>query len=240
MAATEDGRTRVEQPKLERINTVARRPLYEEALSAIRTAILRGSFAPGERLYGPDLARDLGLSRGPVREALHKLEQEGIVVSSPHHGSSVVTIDDDEIRDAVALREYLETLHCDRVTAGMTDEILTELEDQVGRMSAAAQADDLAGLAENDFAFHDRLISIGRSPLLHRVWRSIAGQLQMSLAVSDPVFLKENGDIAREHEPILAALRARDPEQLEVALREHLSNVTPLLQQAGRRDARDA
>lgn len=220
------------QARHERVAAITRRPLYEEALIAIRTAILRGHFAPGERLYGPDLASELGLSRGPVREALHKLEQEGIVVSSPHHGSSVVTLDDDEIGDAMRLREYLETLHCDAVTEAVTDEVLGDLEGCVDGMRAAAAAGDLAALAEADFAFHDRLLAVGRSPLPRRVWRSIAGQLRLSLAVTAPLVIGERGDVADDHEPIVAALRERDAGAFEHALRAHLTNVAPLLERA--------
>lgn len=216
----------------ERINAVARRPLYEEALLAIRAAILRGSFAPGERLYGPDLAGRLGLSRGPVREALNKLEQEGIVVSNPHHGSSVVRIDDAELYDAIEIREFIETLHCDRLIGSLTDDDLVALEVKVDEMREAGARGDAAALAEADYEFHERLISIGGSQLMHRVWRSIGSVLQMSLAVSDAVFLRAHGDVAREHQPILDALRARDAQLLETALREHLGSVAPLLSQA--------
>ncbi|MBS1868078.1 MAG: GntR family transcriptional regulator [Actinobacteria bacterium] len=218
--------------RIERLELVRRRPLYEEAFLAIRTAILRGRFAPGERLYGPDIANELGLSRGPVREALHKLEQEGIVTSSPHLGSSVVTLDPAEIRDAMALREYLETLQCDALVAAVTDELLEELEQYVEQMRVAAEDGDAAALTEADYAFHDRLIGVGRSGLARRIWRSIAGQLQMALAVTDPVFVGENGDIVKEHAPILRALRRRDAAALEKALRRHLTNVGPLLQRA--------
>ena len=191
------------RPRRDRVAAITRRSLYEEALIAIRTAILRGHFAPGERLYGPDLAGELGLSRGPVREALHKLEQEGIVVSSPHQGSSVVTLDDDEIGDAIRLREYLETLRCPAVVRAVDDAVLAQLEADVEAMRGAVAAGDYAALAEADFAFHDRLLAVGRSPLARRVWRSIAGQLQLSLAVTAPVFLGERGDVADEHAPIL-------------------------------------
>ena len=214
-----------------RVTAIARRPLYEEAIEAIRSAILSGAFAAGERLLEPELARDLGLSRGPVREALAKLEQEGIVVSSPHQGSSVVTIEREAIDDALALRDYLETMHCDAVVENVTDELIGQLEAAVADMARAAGVRDPVALAEADFAFHDRLMSVGRSNVVQRVWRSIAGPLRIALALSDPVYLDADGDIVATHEPILAALRARDARALRRALHDHMSNVVPLLDQ---------
>ena len=212
-----------------RVGTIARKPLYEEALGSIRSAILSGGFAAGERLLEPELASDLGLSRGPVREALRKLEQEGIVVSSPHQGSSVVTIEREAIDDALGLRDYLETLHCDAVVEVLTDDVIAELESAVDAMAEAARRRDTVALADADFAFHDRLMSVGRTSVVQRVWRSIAGPLRMALALTDPVYLEDDGDIVATHEPILAALRARDAQALEEAMHEHISNVGPLL-----------
>ena len=86
-------------------------------------------------------------------------------------------------------------------------------------------------LADADFAFHDTLVDSGQSTLTRRIWRSIAGQLRMSLALSDPLYLREDGDVAESHQRIMDALRTRDAVALERALREHLSNVRPLLAQ---------
>ena len=90
---------------------IPRRPLYVEAVRSIRNAILRGAIPPGTRLHELELARRLDLSRGPVREALRQLEQEGIVVSSPHLGASVVSIDAADIEYA-SLRTF--SRHCIR------------------------------------------------------------------------------------------------------------------------------
>jgi DNA-binding GntR family transcriptional regulator len=217
-------------PGLDRVNAVARRPLYEEAADSIRAAILSGRFGPGERLHEPELAKSLGLSRGPVREALRKLEQEGIVLSSPHHGAAVVTVEHDEILDAIALREYLETFHCDRVVANVTPELLQSLERAVEQMQAATREGDLLALTDADFGFHDLLIGAAGSGLTKRVWRLIAGQLRMSLALSDPIFMRDNGDVAATHQTILDALEKRDAKALESALLDHMRNVGPLLQ----------
>lgn len=219
-------------PDAPRVGAAARRPLYEIAADAIRSAIVRGLFAPGQRLYEPDLARELGLSRGPVREALRKLEQEGIVTSSPHLGAMVVRLDDREVQDALAIREFLETLDCARAAAVVTDEELAELDRCVERIAAASVAGDVAELAEADLAFHSVLIAVGGSGLAQRVWRSLAGLLRISLAVTNPIFVRQDGDIAENHRQVLTALRSRDAAALEQSLRAHLGNVRPLLDDA--------
>ena len=208
---------------------IPRRPLYVEALRSIREAIVRGAIPPGTRLHELELARRLDLSRGPVREALRQLEQEGIVVSSPHLGASVVSIEAADIEDATSLRTVLETMHSRDTVQRMTSSDLAELSECVEQIREACRTGDAALVAETDFGFHERLLRISASPIVLQVWRTLAGRLRMSLAVSNVVFLREVGDVAESHRPILEALQTRNPLQLDMAVAAHVEESRSIL-----------
>jgi DNA-binding GntR family transcriptional regulator len=208
---------------------ISRRPLYAEALRSIREAILRGDIPPGTRLYELELARRLDLSRGPVREALRQLEQEGIVVSSPHLGASVVSIDAAEIEDATSIRTFLETLHSDATIERLTDADLADLAACVEQIREASRSSDAALISETDFGFHERLLRIAGSPIVQQVWRMLAGRLRMSLALSNVIYLREVGDVAETHRPVMEALEARDAAQLDTALTAHIEESRTIL-----------
>lgn len=210
---------------------IPRRPLYVEALRSIRESILRGAIPPGTRLHEAELARRLDLSRGPVREALRQLEQEGIVVSSPHVGASVASIDAADIEDATSIRTFLETLHSQATVQLLTDSDLADLAGHVDQIREACRSGDAALVAETDFGFHERLLRVSASPIVLRAWRTIAGRLRMSLAVSNVVFLREVGDVAETHGPIMEALRARSAQLLDAALAAHIEESRSILRQ---------
>ena len=210
---------------------IPRRPLYVEAVRSIRNAILRGSIPPGTRLHELELARRLDLSRGPVREALRQLEQEGIVVSSPHLGASVVSIDAADIEDAISIRTFLETLHSRDTVQRITTADLADLSDCVEQMREASSSGDAALVAETDFGFHERLLGISASPIVLQAWRTLAGRLRMSLAVSNVIYLREVGDVAETHRPVLEALQTRNALQVDLALAAHIEESRSILRQ---------
>jgi DNA-binding GntR family transcriptional regulator len=166
-----------------------------------------------------------------VREALRQLEQEGIVVSSPHLGASVVSIDAADIEDAISIRTFLETLHSRDTVQRITTADLTDLSECVEQMREASGSGDAALVAETDFGFHERLLGISASPIVLQAWRTLAGRLRMSLAVSNVIFLREVGDVAESHRPILEALQTRNALQLDLALAAHIEESRSILRQ---------
>jgi DNA-binding GntR family transcriptional regulator len=204
------------------VHQIPHRPLYKEAVSELRAAILGGVFRPGERLRESDLARQLNLSRGPVREALRQLEQEGIVTAIPHVGVSVTMLDLEEIEDVMSMREFIETFKCEQTIRNLTEDDLAELHRLVDRMKAAAADGDGVLVSELDVTFHELLVSRSASSVIKDVWRSLAGQIRIQLSFSDPVFLREFGDVGESHQGILDALAARDPLALRRVLHTHV------------------
>jgi DNA-binding GntR family transcriptional regulator len=219
------------------IRPVNRGTLYQEAVEEIRAAVLRGAFHPGDRLEEPSLARSLDLSRGPVREALRHLEREGLVTSSPHRGAVVVSLNIAEIKDLLAIRECVETLNSDLIVARVNERDLTDLRALVQKMTDAVRAGEPSALGEAEVQFHRRLILIGSSSIVMRVWESLMTPLRLYLTVSDVAYLQQVGDVAATHVPILQALEARDPSRLREAIREHIAETYSILRQRAKAES---
>ncbi|HYM50443.1 MAG TPA: GntR family transcriptional regulator [Candidatus Limnocylindrales bacterium] len=206
-----------------RVDAVSPRLLHQEVADRLRAAIIRGDFRPGQRLREPELARMLALSRGPVREALRKLEQEGLVTTLPHQGASVVAIEAKALDDAIAIRRFLEE-RCARVALSRaTAADLLELGRCLRSMEDGIDARDHFASAEYDFRFHERLIQIGDSDTIRRVWNLLAGRMRLYLNESNRAMARAGRDVVRSHRAIADALAAHDAPALERAIDQHFA-----------------
>ncbi len=130
-------------------------PLRDVVFNTLRRAILRGELKPGERLMEIQLANKLGVSRTPIREAIRKLELEGLVLMIPRKGAEVAEITEKNLRDVLevrcALEELAVQLACDRIDKNG----VRELRAAAGRFRDMLGSDDITQIAEADEAFHD-------------------------------------------------------------------------------------
>jgi DNA-binding GntR family transcriptional regulator len=217
-----------------RLERLEPRALSRRIVDQLKRVIIAGELRPGDRVLETDLAEQLGVSRGPVREAFRQLEQEGLLVSYPHRGTFVATVPDDEIDEVYALRAHLEAYAARRVVTEHRDEALAVLDELVEQMLGAARAGDLPSLADLDLQFHDTLLSLSGYQGLHRIWRSMDGLVRArtyaTLALPDRAWLIEH--TASSHQPIVDAIRSGDPEAVERAVSHHIHEVPSLM--AGR------
>jgi len=186
--------------------------------AALRGKILRGEITPGTALRQREVADMLGVSVTPVREALRRLESEGVVTYDPHCGATVVEVDFGPTEENFRVRATLESLAASMAAERVTDDDLADLEALYDRMLAARR--DPATLSALNRDFHFRVYDIARSPLL----RSLIGRLWRSFGVG-PVLSDAHKHIKEsmaQHARILEALRARDPVAAEEATREHI------------------
>ncbi len=194
--------------------------LVESAVEALRESILKGDFDPGERLIEARLAEELGISRGPLREALHLLEQEGIVANIPRRGKFVPSFDERIVDELYTLRKALEVFAAERVIAVAGATALGPLHESLDRMREDAEAKDVAATAREDIRFHGLLYELADHSLLQRAWQeNVAGKLRIlanTTTRTHPV-LEEP---VHRHEVIVRAIEARDIERarMEVAL----------------------
>ena len=190
--------------------------VHEKVLRILREAILRGDFAPGERLVQDELAAAIGVSRMPVREALRKLEIEGLIVMEPHRGAVVKTLSADEVEEVYVLRSQLERLALVQSIQGMTDEDIQKLE-QLHKIMEETEVVSL--FVKTNIEFHQVLLC--RCP-----WKRLLGfidTLWTGLPQQTPYILKDQMVLSnREHREIIEAIKRGDAEQAGEILSAHI------------------
>jgi DNA-binding GntR family transcriptional regulator len=205
---------------------VKRTSVAESAYTAIRTSVINGRFQPGERLVEARLAEELGVSRGPVREALGRLGVEGLLVDILHRGTFVREFGPHELVDIYNVRIGLESVATRlMIRAGRP---ATRLAAQVEDMRAAARAGDIAELSALEVRFHETLCELSDNALLASVFRSISAHVQMAVSFDNASY-DDPLQIAEEHTPILEAIDAGDEALAVERVREHIvCSVEPL------------
>ena len=130
-------------------------PLRDVVFNTLRQAILRGELKPGERLIEIQLANKLGVSRTPIREAIRKLELEGLVLMIPRKGAEVADITEKSLRDVLEVRKALEELAVQLTCDKITKEQIRELEQAAEQFKKTLKSNDITEIAEADVRFHD-------------------------------------------------------------------------------------
>jgi DNA-binding GntR family transcriptional regulator len=203
----------------------SQRTLSDYVADQLRLAILVGELQPSQRLVEEDLATSLQTSRGPVRDAIRMLENEGLVIRQPHRGSFVAELNPDDVREIYSLREALEALAIRYVIKNATDEQINELENLVHQMDDLAhdeytqfQATDL------DMAFHHTLCQISGHRRLLSAWEIISAQIRLVVLkhrLRNPADLRDRG--IAWHERIVECLRQRETECAIQELERHMA-----------------
>jgi len=183
-----------------------------DVLRQLRNAILGGTYKPGERLNESEIAREMGISRGPVREAIQALQQEGLVQTEHWRGSYVVEVDPGSFRELVDLRILLETHAAKIATARSTPAGYEELDAIIERMRAAGRAGDVDGVVDNDLAFHHKICELSGNELLLQAWEKLAGRLRLAILLSIERGYYDAGAMVETHPPVLEAMKDGDAE----------------------------
>jgi DNA-binding GntR family transcriptional regulator len=203
---------------------ISRSVLADQVKDRILEGILSGAYPPDSRIVETQVARALGTSQAPVREALRGLEALGVVEITPFRGARVRRPSKREIIEAYAVRSTLETLACRLAVPRMTGTDLGELADHLEAMRAAARDGDGRGVAEADARFHGRIVELADNGTLEKVWRSLEpfSRTYLTLMVpgADP---RWSADL---HAPILQALERRDVDAVVGAPQDHFDEVS--------------
>ncbi len=197
------------------------RPLSEDAYDALREAILGGRLQPGQRLVEADIARQMATSRSPVREAVRKLEHEGMVEYVPRRGTIVVGLSHDDVADAYRLRAHLEAYGARLAATQASEGQLARLLEMIERMRRSAAANELEGLVAADVEFHRLVCEASGSRRLLQAWETLnpARWTRVSGLRATDLSLEQ---IAERHWPILAALQSHKPDHAEKIIRTHI------------------
>lgn len=205
------------------VRALSRSVLADQVKERILEGIMNGHYPPDSRIVETQVARELGTSQAPVREALRGLEALGVVEIEPFRGARVRRPSTREIVEAYAVRSTLEALASRLAVPRMTDADLDALTRYLDAMQAAAREGDGHAVAEADARFHGRIVELADNGTLERVWRSLEPFSRTYLTLiapgADPQW---SADL---HTPILEALRRRDPAAVEAALEHHFEQV---------------
>jgi len=187
----------------------------------LRTSILAGNIMPGSRLVENKVAQALGISRTPVREALHKLEQEGLVKQIPQGGYAVTGLTREEIEDIFGIRSLLESYAARLACARYEKDHLAALEEKHQEATRFVPQGRLDDLAKVNAEFHDMLYSISGRPKLIEIIGNLQSQIQRFRSI-----ILTNEDNARisldMHSKLLQALKKRDEDRVEKLMKDHI------------------
>ncbi|HHY71581.1 MAG TPA: GntR family transcriptional regulator [Thermoanaerobacterales bacterium] len=200
------------------------KPLRDLVFAAIREAILNGRLKPGERLMEVQLAEEMGVSRTPVREAIRKLELEGLVVMVPRKGAYVAGLTLKDAAEVFEIRSSLEGLAAALAAERITDEEVTSLDRILEAISTAGEKGDIKTIIKKDMEFHQVLFSASRNDRLAQIINNLKEQIDRfrMQSFSNPARLKS---VLSEHKNILDSIKQGDAENAERLAKEHIYKV---------------
>jgi len=195
--------------------------LGEHIFSRLKEAILKGEIAPGKRMVENRLAKDLGVSRTPVREAFHKLEREGLTKLTPQGGYTVTGLTKEEIEDIFGIRSLLESYATGLAAINYDKGDLCQLEEKNSEALRCLNENQLADLPRINTEFHEILYSLaGRPKLIEMI-----NNLQAQTYRFRHIILSEKKNAERSiktHQALVRALKKRDANRSESIIKEHI------------------
>jgi DNA-binding GntR family transcriptional regulator len=223
---------------------VSARSLVDELAGRIEAAIMSGDLEPGSKIKEQTLAASLGVSRGPLREAIRRLEGRKLLERTPNIGVRVAALSLSDLHEVLQLREVLEGLACSLAATNMTDEELQALSELLDQHQQQKGVQDGTGYYQEskDFDFHFRIVKGSRNVrLIHLLCEDLYYLLRVYRYKSSTKPGRARQAL-KEHKDVVAALMRRDPEDAERKMRQHLSNARRFIEEqmkeaAGRKDA---
>lgn len=216
-----------------------RRVLTDDVADSLREAILSGRFKRGERLIEDELAESLNVSRGPIRQAIFRLQQEGLVVHETHRGATVAQISLHDASEIYSLRKALEKLAVEQACRNATEADLAPLDAILLLFQSIPRANmTRRRVAELDIDFHDALFRAAHHGRLYRAWEALRSQIFVFLLLRDGLPEDYLTSWYQAHARLLAIVRSQDvpgaitciEEHIEAAygrLKEHLLETEP-------------
>ena len=203
----------------------------------LRDAILKGKIEPGERLMELHLAKKLGVSRTPIREAIRMLEQEGLAVTVPRKGAQVAKMSEKDLKDVLEIRDALDELAVKSACGKMTEENFEALAAAVADFETAIKGKDVRAIVEADEAFHNVIYQAADNPRL----MTIVLNLKEQMYPYRYEYIKDNADydtLLKEHQAIMDGLKRQDEAFVRDVMHTHLQNQVDGVREVIRRQGR--
>ena len=199
--------------------------LSEQVFRSIQAAIICGDIAPGSKISEPELARTYGISRGPLREAIHRLEGQRLLVRVPHVGARVVALSHAELIELYEIRESLESMACrlaaQRMTLAEVNQLRSVLDTH--ERDASFQAGVGYYQQEGDYDFHYKIIQGSGNHMLMQLLTEELYQLVRMYRIQYSTTPNRPQQAFKEHHGILDAIAAGDGELAELLMRRHIA-----------------
>lgn len=200
------------------------KPIRDEVFDSLRSAILKGHLTSGEHLVEKDLAQQMKVSRTPIREALRKLELEGLVAYEPRKGVVVVGVSADDVLEIYTIQAVLEGLAAKLAASRRTGDEVTALQTLLFKMEECIQKDSIKKLTTSHADFHKTIAEMSKSPRLCQMILSLRDYVENFAEI--PCYLPENLLVGwEEHRTIFDAIAKKDYERAEEAARNHITQV---------------
>ncbi|MCG7344008.1 GntR family transcriptional regulator [Sporosarcina sp. ACRSL] len=182
-------------------------PLYLQVYSILRKEVLEGVYQPGQKLVESRIAADLGVSRGPVREAMGRLEQEGLVVQKDNY-NHVIEYTEKDVIDVYQCRKALESMAVELATKFISKEELTHLKEVLERSEEAFRRNDSKDIIKNNIIFHDIIVISSRNNSLIDMVETLKGKITYyrSTIIGNYHRNDVNDDYIKEHREIFTAI----------------------------------
>ncbi len=198
-------------------------PLRDVVFKTLRRGILTGELKPGERLMEIHLANKLGVSRTPIREAIRKLELEGLVTMIPRRGAEVAQITPKSMKDVLEVRKVLDTLAVELACERISQEEKEQLAQACREFEKAVESGDFGTIARTDVAFHDIIVEATGNMRLTQMVNNLAEQMYRYRFeyIKDA---KMHSQLIQEHRQIYEGILNKDVEAAKAAIASHIDN----------------
>lgn len=207
---------------------IERNKLSSQVLAVLRDMIANERFHPGARINVEELTRELGVSRTPVWEAIHRLEQEGLLVRIANRGVFMAELTLQQAEDLYEVRKPLEALAGRLAAERIDDATVRRMEHILDQQRLIVERGDVVAYSRSDFEFHAAVYVAAGNPYLQDVLERLKAKMRpLNLHVEG--FLRP---LLRDHTRLLEALRARDPDAAEAAFGEHNQHLIEAIHEA--------
>jgi DNA-binding GntR family transcriptional regulator len=209
--------------ELGELEPVARQSTAELIAAQLRSAIMYGTLAPGTQLGESDLAARFAVSRGPLREAMQRLVQEGLLRGERHRGLFVIDLSASDVRDVYLARLAIERMACELIMAGNRGEAVVRLSEALSALVTAAAGGDRHAMSDADQAFHQTLVSCSGNSRLERMAQTLLVETRMCLTVLQKHY-PEPDELVAEHQALVNAISDGDEHLLLSLIEAHMQD----------------
>ncbi|WP_409340709.1 GntR family transcriptional regulator [Paenibacillus sp. MBLB4367] len=205
-------------------------PLRQKVATDIRNAIIQGDLKPGEKLREQEISEQMGISRGPVREALRDLAAMGLVMSLPYKETVVADVQKEEIVDLLLpIRLQLELYAIKYSLNRIDEEEIGQLRESIDRMKRYADDDDIAGLVDEDIRFHEQILCLcSDSSYTQQIWTGIVNRMRLHF-MKNTRHYSDLRRVAEDHALLVEALVSKDLARISEAWEKHIRDEECLL-----------